>query len=43
MRSSLALPFSLLAIFLLSSLPSYTEGTFEVIIPGVIALTAAQV
>eukprot|EP00090_Calanus_glacialis_P047639 TRINITY_DN998_c0_g1_i2.p1 TRINITY_DN998_c0_g1~~TRINITY_DN998_c0_g1_i2.p1 ORF type:complete len:156 (-),score=59.45 TRINITY_DN998_c0_g1_i2:84-551(-) len=43
MRSSLALPYSLLATFLLSSLPSYTEGTFEIIIPGIITLTAAQV
>ena len=43
MRSSLALSSSLLAVFLLSNIPSITEATFEIIIPGIITLTAAQV
>ena len=42
MRTSLALS-SLLAVFLLSNIPSITEATFEIIIPGIITLTAAQV
>eukprot|EP00091_Calanus_sinicus_P001656 TRINITY_DN11685_c0_g1_i1.p2 TRINITY_DN11685_c0_g1~~TRINITY_DN11685_c0_g1_i1.p2 ORF type:complete len:138 (+),score=43.00 TRINITY_DN11685_c0_g1_i1:174-587(+) len=42
MRSSLALPYSLLAIFLLSSLPSCTEGTIPIVIGG-LSLSAATV
>jgi hypothetical protein len=42
MRSSLALS-SLLAVFLLCNIPSITEATFEIVIPGIITLTAAQV
>eukprot|EP00092_Neocalanus_flemingeri_P041628 GFUD01045335.1.p1 GENE.GFUD01045335.1~~GFUD01045335.1.p1 ORF type:complete len:158 (+),score=53.98 GFUD01045335.1:224-697(+) len=43
MRSTLALPSSLLVLFFLSSVPSFTEATIAIAIPGILTLTAAQV
>merc|ERR1712215_70046 len=43
MYTSINLLSPLLVMFLLSFLTSYTEATFGVVIPGVIALSAAEV
>jgi len=43
MHFSFILAFLLPTILLFSMLPPTTEGTFEIIIPGVVALSAAQV